>query len=141
MNKDQKILELQQKIDLLETQKQSLQEQLNKVGYEFHDFKSKYTYVMSEMSTQLSSLSESIRSLRNELTILTSAETEPEPVVTDPVYETCSTGIEKSTVVSDSVESTVKPEQVEAEPVQEAVQTEPVHEAVQTEPVQESVQT
>ena len=141
MNKDQKILELQQKIDLLETQKQSLQEQLNKVGYEFHDFKSKYTYVMSEMSTQLSSLSESIRSLRNELTILTSAETEPEPVVTDPVYETCSTGIEKSTVVSDSVESTVKPEQVEAEPVQEAVETEPVQEAVETEPVQEAVET
>lgn len=141
MNKDQKIYELQQKIELLESQKQSLQEQLNKVGYEFHDFKSKYTYVMSEMSTQLSSLSESIRSLRNELTILTSAETEPEPVVTDPVYETCSTGIEKSTVVSDSVESTVKPEQVEAEPVQESVQTEPVQESVQTEPVQESVQT
>lgn len=141
MNKDQKIYELQQKIELLETQKQSLQEQLNKVGYEFHDFKSKYTYVMSEMSTQLSSLSESIRSLRNELTILTSAETEPQPVVTDPVYETCSTGIEKSTVVSDSVESTVKPEQVETEPVQEAVQTEPVQEAVQTEPVQEAVQT
>lgn len=141
MNKDQKIYELQQKIELLETQKQSLQEQLNKVGYEFHDFKSKYTYVMSEMSTQLSSLSESINSLRNELTILTTAETEPQPVVTDPVYETCSTGIEKSTVVSDSVESTVKPEQVEAEPVQEAVETEPVQEAVETEPVQESVQT
>lgn len=141
MNKDQKILELQQKIDLLETQKQSLQEQLNKVGYEFHDFKSKYTYVMSEMSTQLSSLSESINSLRNELTILTTAETEPQPVVTDPVYETCSTGIEKSTVVSDSVESTVKPEQVETEPVQEAVQTEPVQESVETEPVQEAVET
>ena len=141
MNKDQKILELQQKIDLLETQKQSLQEQLNKVGYEFHDFKSKYTYVMSEMSTQLSSLSESINSLRNELTILTTAETEPQPVVTDPVYETCSTGIEKSTVVSDSVESTVKPEQVETEPVQEAVQTEPVQETVEADPVQEAVQT
>ena len=141
MNKDQKIYELQQKIELLESQKQSLQEQLNKVGYEFHDFKSKYTYVMSEMSTQLSSLSESIRSLRNELTILTSAETEPEPVVTDPVYETCSTGIEKSTVVSDSVESTVKPEQVETEPVQETAKTEPVQESVQTEPVQETVQT
>ena len=141
MNKDQKILELQQKIDLLETQKQSLQEQLNKVGYEFHDFKSKYTYVMSEMSTQLSSLSESINSLRNELTILTTAETEPQPVVTDPVYETCSTGIEKSTVVSDSVESTVKPEQVQTEPVQEAVQTELVQEAVETEPVQEAVET
>lgn len=141
MNKDQKIYELQQKIDLLETQKQSLQEQLNKVGYEFHDFKSKYTYVMSEMSTQLSFLSESVNSLRNELTILTTAETEPQPVVTDPVYETCSTEIEKSTVVSDSVGSTVKPEQVEAEPVQEAVQTEPVQEAVQTEPVQEAVQT
>ena len=141
MNKDQKIYELQQKIELLESQKQSLQEQLNKVGYEFHDFKSKYTYVMSEMSTQLSSLSESINSLRNELTILTTAETEPEPVVTDPVYETCSTGIEKSTVVSDSVESTVKPEQVEAEPVQEAVQTEPVQEAVQTEPVHEAAKT
>jgi len=141
MNKDQKIYELQQKIDLLETQKQSLQEQLNKVGYEFHDFKSKYTYVMSEMSTQLSSLSESINSLRNELTVLTTAETEPEPVVTDPVYETCSTGIEKSTVVSDSVESTVKPEQVEAEPVQESVQTEPVQEAAKTEPVQETAKT
>ncbi|MBR6112394.1 MAG: DUF2339 domain-containing protein [Paludibacteraceae bacterium] len=141
MNKDQKIYELQQKIELLETQKQSLQEQLNKVGYEFHDFKSKYTYVMSEMSTQLSFLSESVNSLRNELTILTTAETEPQPVVTDPVYETCSTEIEKSTVVSDSVGSTVKPEQVEAEPVQEAVQTDPVQEAVQTEPVQEAVQT
>ncbi len=141
MNKDQKILELQQKIDLLETQKQSLQEQLNKVGYEFHDFKSKYTYVMSEMSTQLSSLSESINSLRNELTILTTAETEPQPVVTDPVYETCSTGIEKSTVVSDSVESTVKPEQVETEPVQETAKTEPVQESVQTEPVQEAAKT
>ena len=141
MNKDQKIYELQQKIELLESQKQSLQEQLNKVGYEFHDFKSKYTYVMSEMSTQLSSLSESINSLRNELTVLTTAETEPEPVVTDPVYETCSTGIEKSTVVSDSVESTVKLEQVEAEPVQESVQTEPVQEAAKTEPVQEAVQT
>lgn len=141
MNKDQKIYELQQKIELLETQKQSLQEQLNKVGYEFHDFKSKYTYVMSEMSTQLSSLSESVNSLRNELTILTTAETEPEPAVTDPVYETCSTEIEKSTVVSDSVESTVKPEQVETEPVQETVEADPVQEAVQTEPVQEAVQT
>ncbi|MBO7626112.1 MAG: DUF2339 domain-containing protein, partial [Paludibacteraceae bacterium] len=141
MNKDQKIYELQQKIELLETQKQSLQEQLNKVGYEFHDFKSKYTYVMSEMSTQLSFLSESVNSLRNELTILTTAETEPQPVVTDPVYETCSTGIEKSTVVSDSVESTVKPEQVETELVQKAVQTEPEQESVQTEPVQEAVQT
>lgn len=141
MNKDQKILELQQKIDLLETQKQSLQEQLNKVGYEFHDFKSKYTYVMSEMSTQLSFLSESVNSLRNELTILTTAETEPQPVVTDPVYETCSTEIEKSTVVSDSVESTVKPEQVETEPVQETVEADPVQEAVQTEPVQEAVET
>ena len=141
MNKDQKIYELQQKIELLETQKQSLQEQLNKVGYEFHDFKSKYTYVMSEMSTQLSFLSESVNSLRNELTILTTAETEPQPVVTDPVYETCSTGIEKSTVVSGLEESTVQPEQVEAEPVQEAVQTDPVQEAVQTEPVQEAVET
>lgn len=141
MNKDQKIYELQQKIELLESQKQGLKEQLNKIESSFHEFKTQYTYVMSEMSTQLSSLSESINSLRNELTVLTTAETEPEPVVTDPVYETCSTGIEKSTVVSDSVESTVKPEQVEAEPVQESVQTEPVQEAVETEPVQESVET
>lgn len=141
MNKDQKIYELQQKIELLESQKQGLKEQLNKIESSFYEFKTQYTSVMLDLSTQLSSLSESIRSLRNELTILTSAETEPEPVVTDPVYETCSTGIEKSTVVSDSVESTVKPEQVEAEPVQESVQTEPVHESVQTEPVQEAVQT
>ena len=141
MNKDQKIYELQQKIELLESQKQGLKEQLNKIESSFYEFKTQYTSVMLDLSSQLSSLSESIRSLRNELTILTSAETEPEPVVTDPVYETCSTGIEKSTVVSDSVESTVKPEQVEAEPVQESVQTEPVQEAVQTEPVQEAVQT
>ena len=141
MNKDQKIYELQQKIELLESQKQGLKEQLNKIESSFYEFKTQYTSVMLDLSTQLSSLSESIRSLRNELTILTSAETEPEPVVTDPVYETCSTGIEKSTVVSDSVESTVKPEQVEAEPVQEAVETEPVQEAVETEPVQEAVET
>ena len=141
MNKDQKIYELQQKIDLLEAQKQSLQEELYKVEVAFQEFKSQYSSVMLDMSAQLSSLSESIRSLRSELAVLTSAETEPEPVVTDPVYETCSTGIEKSTVVSDSVESTVKPEQVEAEPVQESVQTEPVQESVQTEPVQETVQT
>ena len=141
MNKDQKIYELQQKIELLESQKQGLKEQLNKIESSFYEFKTQYTSVMLDLSTQLSSLSESIRSLRNELTILTSAETEPEPVVTDPVYETCSTGIEKSTVVSDSVESTVKPEQVEAEPVQESVQTEPVQEAAKTEPVQETVQT
>ena len=141
MNKDQKIYELQQKIELLESQKQSLQEELYKVEVSFQQFKSQCSSVISELEKQLTSLSDSIMSLRNELTVLTTAETEPEPVVTDPVYETCSTGIEKSTVVSDSVESTVKPEQVEAEPVQESVQTEPVQESVQTEPVQESVQT
>ncbi|MDO4524792.1 MAG: DUF2339 domain-containing protein [Bacteroidales bacterium] len=141
MNKDQKIYELQQKIELLESQKQGLKEQLNKIESSFHEFKTQYTYVMSEMSTQLSSLSESINSLRNELTVLTTAETEPEPVVTDPVYETCSTGIEKSTVVSDSVESTVKPEQVEAEPVQESVQTEPVQETAKTEYTQKTAAT
>ena len=141
MNKDQKIYELQQKIELLESQKQSLQEELYKVEASFQQFKSQCSSVISELEKQLTSLSDSIMSLRNELTVLTTAETEPEPVVTEPVYETCSTGIEKSTVVSDSVESTVKPEQVETEPVQEAVQTEPVQEAVKTEPVQESVQT
>ncbi len=141
MNKDQKIYELQQKIELLESQKQGLKEQLNKIESSFHEFKTQYTSVMLDLSSQLSFLSESVNSLRNELTILTTAETEPEPVVTDPGYETCSTGIEKSTVVSDSVESTVKPEQVEPEPVQETVQTEPVQEAVQTEPVQEAVET
>lgn len=141
MNKDQKIYELQQKIELLESQKQGLKEQLNKIESSFYEFKTQYTSVMLDLSSQLSFLSESVNSLRNELTVLTTAETEPEPVVTEPVYETCSTGIEKSTVVSDSVESTVKPEQVEAEPVQESVQTEPVQESVQTEPVQETVQT
>lgn len=141
MNKDQKIYELQQKIELLESQKQGLKEQLNKIESSFYEFKTQYTSVMLDLSSQLSFLSESVNSLRNELTILTTAETEPQPVVTDPVYETCSTGIEKSTVVSDSVESTVKPEQVEAEPVQEAVQTEPVQETVQTEPVQEAAKT
>ena len=141
MNKDQKIYELQQKIDLLETQKQSLQKELYKVEVSFQQFKSQCSSVISELEKQLTSLSDSIMSLRNELTVLTTAETEPEPVVTDPVYETCSTGIEKSTVVSDSVESTVKPEQVEAEPVQESVQTEPVQESVQTEPVQEAAKT
>ena len=141
MNKDQKIYELQQKIELLETQKQSLQKELYKVEVSFQQFKSQCSSVISELEKQLTSLSDSIMSLRNELTVLTTAETDPEPVVTDPVYETCSTGIEKSTVVSDSVESTVKPEQVEAEPVQESVQTEPVQEAVQTEPVQEAVET
>ena len=141
MNKDQKIYELQQKIELLESQKQGLKEQLNKMESSFYEFKTQYTSVMLDLSSQLSFLSESVNSLRNELTFLTTAETEPQPVVTDPVYETCSTGIEKSTVVSDSVEYTVKPEQVEAEPVQEAVQTEPVQEAVQTEPVHETVQT
>lgn len=146
MNKDQKIYELQQKIELLESQKQGLKEQLNKIESSFYEFKTQYTSVMLDLSSQLSFLSESVNSLRNELTILTTAETEPEPVVTEPVYETCSTGIEKSTVVSDSVESTVKPEQVETEPVQETVQTEPtvetepVQEAVQTEPVQETVE-
>ena len=141
MNKDQKIYELQQKIELLESQKQSLQEELYKVEVHFQQFKSQCSSVISELEKQLTSLSDSIMSLRNELTVLTTVETEQEPVVTDPVYETCSTGIEKSTVVSDSVESTVKPEQVEAEPVQESVQTEPVQEAVQTVPVQETVQT
>lgn len=141
MNKDQKIYELQQKIELLESQKQGLKEQLNKIESSFYEFKTQYTSVMLDLSSQLSFLSESVNSLRNELTILTTAETEPQPVVTDPVYETCSTGIEKSTVVSDSVEYTVKPEQVEPEPVQETVQTEPVQEAVQTEPVQETVKT
>ncbi len=141
MNKDQKILELQQKIELLESQKQGLKEQLNKIESSFYEFKTQYTSVMLDLSSQLSFLSESVNSLRNELTILTTAETEPQPVVTDPVYETCSTGIEKSTVVSDSVEYTVKPEQVETEPVQETVEPEPVQETVQTEPVQEAVQT
>ncbi len=147
MNKDQKIYELQQKIELLESQKQGLKEQLNKIESSFYEFKTQYTSVMLDLSSQLSFLSESVNSLRNELTILTTAETEPQPVVTDPVYETCSTGIEKSTVVSDSVESTVKPEQVETEPVQETVQTEPtvepepVQETVETEPVQEAVET
>lgn len=141
MNKDQKIYELQQKIELLESQKQSLQEELYKVEVYFQQFKSQCSSVISELEKQLTSLSDSIMSLRNELTILTTAETEPEPVVTEPVYETCSTGIEKSTVVSDSVESTVKPEQVQTEPVQEAVQTVPVQEAVETVPVQETVQT
>lgn len=141
MNKDQKIYELQQKIELLESQKQGLKEQLNKIESSFYEFKTQYTSVMLDLSSQLSFLSESVNSLRNELTILTTAETEPQPVVTEPVYETCSTGIEKSTVVSDSVESTVKPEQVETEPVQETVQTEPVQEAVQTEPVHETVKT
>ena len=141
MNKDQKIYELQQKIDLLETQKQSLQKELYEVEVSFQQFKSQCSSVISELEKQLTSLSDSIMSLRNELTVLTTAETDPEPVVTDPVYETCSTGIEKSTVVSDSVESTVKPEQVEAEPVQESVQTEPVQESVQTEPVQEAAKT
>lgn len=141
MNKDQKIYELQQKIELLESQKQGLKEQLNKIESSFYEFKTQYTSVMLDLSSQLSFLSESVNSLRNELTILTTAETEPEPVVTEPVYETCSTGIEKSTVVSDSVESTVKPEQVETEPVQETVEPEPVQETVQTEPVQEAVQT
>ncbi len=141
MNKDQKIYELQQKIELLESQKQGLKEQLNKIESSFYEFKTQYTSVMLDLSSQLSFLSESVNSLRNELTILTTAETEPQPVVTDPVYETCSTGIEKSTVVSDSVESTVKPEQVETEPVQEAVQTESVQETVETEPVQEAVET
>lgn len=141
MNKDQKIYELQQKIELLESQKQGLKEQLNKIESSFYEFKTQYTSVMLDLSRQLSFLSESVNSLRNELTILTTAETEPQPVVTDPVYETCSTGIEKSTVVSDSVESTVKPEQVEPEPVQEAVQTEPVQETVEADPVQEAVQT
>jgi len=141
MNKDQKIYELQQKIELLESQKQGLKEQLNKIESSFYEFKTQYTSVMLDLSSQLSFLSESVNSLRNELTILTTAETKPQPVVTDPVYETCSTGIEKSTVVSDSVESTVKPEQVETEPVQEAVQTESVQETVETEPVQEAVET
>lgn len=141
MNKDQKIYELQQKIELLESQKQGLKEQLNKIESSFYEFKTQYTSVMLDLSSQLSFLSESVNSLRNELTILTTAETEPQPVVTDPVYETCSTGIEKSTVVSDSVEYTVKPEQVETEPVQETVEPEPVQETVQTEPVQEAVQT
>ncbi len=87
MNKDQKILELQQKIELLETQKHGLQEELYKVEVCFQQFKSQYSSVMSDMSAKLSSLSESINSLRNELTILTSAETEPEPVVTEQVKE------------------------------------------------------
>ena len=146
MNKDQKIYELQQKIELLESQKQGLKEQLNKIESSFYEFKTQYTSVMLDLSSQLSFLSESVNSLRNELTILTTAETEPEPVVTEPVYETCSTGIEKSTVVSDSVEYTVKPEQVkpeqvEPEPVQEAVEPEPVQETVEADPVQEAVQT
>ncbi|MCR5246902.1 MAG: DUF2339 domain-containing protein [Paludibacteraceae bacterium] len=141
MNKDQKIYELQQKIELLESQKQSLQEELYKVEVSFQQFKSQCSSVISELEKQLTSLSDSIMSLRNELTVLTTAETEPEPVVTDPVYETCSTGIEKSTVVSDSVEAEPVQESVQTEPVQESVQTEPVQEAVQTEPVQESVQT
>ncbi|MEE1260398.1 MAG: DUF2339 domain-containing protein [Paludibacteraceae bacterium] len=146
MNKDQKIYELQQKIELLESQKQGLKEQLNKIESSFYEFKTQYTSVMLDLSSQLSFLSESVNSLRNELTILTTAETEPEPVVTEPVYETCSTGIEKSTVVSDSVEYTVKPEQVkpeqvETEPVQEAVEPEPVQETVEADPVQEAVQT
>lgn len=141
MNKDQKIYELQQKIELLESQKHGLKEQLNKIESSFYEFKTQYTSVMLDLSSQLSFLSESINSFRNELTILTTSEKEPEPVVTEPVYETCSTGIEKSTVVSDSVESTVKPEQVQTVPVQESVQTEPVQETVQTETVQEAVET
>ena len=90
MNKDQKIEELRQKIDMLEAQKQSLQEELYKVEVAFQEFKSQYSSVMLDMSAQLSSLSESVRSLRSELAVLTSAETEPEPVVTEQVKEEAS---------------------------------------------------
>ena len=73
MNKDQKIYELQQKIELLESQKQGLKEQLNKMESSFYEFKTQYTSVMLDLSSQLSFLSESVNSLRNELTFLTTA--------------------------------------------------------------------
>lgn len=177
MNKDQKIYELQQKIDLLETQKQSLQEDLYKVEASFQQFKSQCSSVISELEKQLTSLSDSILSLRNELTVLTTAEMEPEPVVTEqtkedspssgfvldgipvdeatgksqvgvesvPVYETCATGIEKSTVVSGLEESTVQPEQVkvqvETEQAKETIDPEPVRESVEVENAQKTVET
>ena len=53
MNKDQKIEELRQKIDMLEAQKQSLQEELYKVEVAFQEFKSQYSSMMLDMSISL----------------------------------------------------------------------------------------
>ncbi len=167
MNKDQKIEELRQKIDMLEAQKQRLQEELYKVEVAFQEFKSQYSSVMLDMSAQLSSLSESIRSLRSELAVLTSAETEPEPVVTEQVKEEASASdfvldgapvdvvnvtakeeVEPAAsyeacvagMDSSTVVSDLNKSTVESEPVQEAVESEPVQEAVESEPVQEAVE-
>ena len=167
MNKDQKIEELRQKIDMLEAQKQSLQEELYKVEVAFQEFKSQYSSVMLDMSAQLSSLSESIRSLRSELAVLTSAETEPEPVVTEQVKEEASASdfvlnevpvdVENGTAKeefepaasyeacvagmdSSTVVSDLNKSTVESEPVQEATASEPVQETVESEPVQETVE-
>ena len=166
MNKDQKIEELRQKIDLLEAQKQSLQEELYKAEAAFQDFKSQYSSVMLDMSAQLSSLSDSIRSLRSELATLTSVETEPEPVVTEQVKEEASASdfvlngvpvdVEDGTAKeefdpaasyeacvagmdSSTVVSDLNKSTVESEPVQETVESEPVQEAVTSEPIQEAV--
>ena len=165
MNKDQKIEELRQKIDMLEAQKQSLQEELYKVEVAFQEFKSQYSSVMLDMSAQLSSLSESIRSLRSELAILTSAETEPEPVVTEQVKEEASASDFVLNEVPVDVEDVTAKEEFEqaasyeacvagmesstvvsdlnkstdsSEPVQEATASEPVQEATASEPVQEA---
>ena len=166
MNKDQKIYELQQKIDLLETQKQSLQKELYEVEVSFQQFKSQCSSVISELENQLTSLSDSIMSLRNELTVLTTAETDPEPVVTEQVKEEASASdfvlnevpvdVEDGTAKeefepaasyeacvagmdSSTVVSDLNKSTVESEPVQETAASEPVQEAVNPEQTQERV--
>ena len=165
MNKDQKIEELRQKIDMLEAQKQSLQEELYKVEVAFQDFKSHYSSVMLDMSAQLSSLSDSIRSLRSELATLTSVETEPEPVVvTEQVKDETSTSDFVLNGVPVDVNDETTKEEAEydtsyeacvagmdsstvisdlnktSNPVQETVEPEPVQEAEATEQTQETVE-
>lgn len=87
MNKDQRILELQQKINRLEAERNGLQVQLQNVVSVFNKFQTQYSSVTTEMSTKLATLSNSIQSLRNELAVLASSEVQSTPVQPTPVKE------------------------------------------------------
>ncbi|MBQ0156104.1 MAG: DUF2339 domain-containing protein [Bacteroidales bacterium] len=76
MNNEQKIIDLQRKIELLENEKQGLITQLIKIKNVFLGFKTQYDSVMTEMDTRLSVMTQSIQTLRNELAVLKAAEKE-----------------------------------------------------------------
>lgn len=117
MDKDQRITELQRKIELIETEKQGIQNQLNKIKSVFLGFKTQYDSVMTEMDTRLSSLSVTLQTLRNELSILETAN-EPTP--------------QKEQVKADSVV-----EEFDINPYQQKNENVPVSAAVQNDTIVE----